>query len=182
MCLPHILLILCGDIETNPGPTRPDPKKVMEEKVNTHDDKIIALEKAMKKQKKMIETMSEEQENLQKSLEENKTEFDKSKEENRILGDELNTLQIELKEMNLKHVSHFPTLILSMIPLIFPQDNTLQGIDILNQQIENLKTQLSGSLTEMGSNNMDTGSKVRAMETALEELQVELSDKLLKKM
>ena len=84
--------------------------------------------------------------------------------------------------MNIKYVSNFPNLILNIIPLPFTQDNTLQGIDILNQQIENLKTQLSGSLTEMGSNNMDTGSKVRAMETALEELQVELLDKLLKKM
>ena len=41
-----MLLILSGDIETNPGPGRekkPDPKKVMEEKVNTHDEKIWIL-------------------------------------------------------------------------------------------------------------------------------------------
>ena len=52
-----LLLLLSGDVETNPGPGRekkPDPKKVMEEKVNTHDEKIEGLEKTVSEQKKKI--------------------------------------------------------------------------------------------------------------------------------
>ena len=76
MDLQQILLVLCGDVETNPGPARPDPKKVMEEKVSNHDDKIAALEKILKKQKKIIESISEEQVILQKAIEDSNIEFD----------------------------------------------------------------------------------------------------------
>ena len=109
MVLHQILLALSGDIETNPGPARekkPDPKKVMEEKVNAHDDKIAALEKILKKQKKMVEIMSDEQTTLQKALEDSKVEFDKSLEENRLLSDNLEDLKTELGEINFKQVTH----------------------------------------------------------------------------
>ena len=105
MDLPQILLVLCGDVETNPGPARPDPKKVMEEKVNNHDDKIAALEKILKKQNKIIESISEEQVILQKAIEDSKIEFDKSMDENRILGDNLEHLKTQLGEMNYKQVN-----------------------------------------------------------------------------
>jgi len=40
-----LLLLLAGDVEQNPGPPKarepkPDPKKIMEDKVNSHDEKI----------------------------------------------------------------------------------------------------------------------------------------------
>ena len=75
------LLLLSGDIETNPGPARekkPDPKKIMEDKVNSHDEKIAVLEKLVKDQKKMLKAMTEKQVELQTALEDSKVEFDKS--------------------------------------------------------------------------------------------------------
>ena len=40
-----LLLLLAGDVEQNPGPPKgrepkPDPKKIMEDKVNSHDEKL----------------------------------------------------------------------------------------------------------------------------------------------
>ena len=105
MYLLQILLVLCGDVETNPGPARPDPKKVMEERVNNHDDKIAALEKILKKRNKIIESISEEQAILQKAIEVSKIDLDKSMDENRILGDNLEDLKTQLGEMNYKQVN-----------------------------------------------------------------------------
>ena len=105
MDLPQILLVLCGDVETNPGPARPDPKKVMEERVNNHDDKIAALEKILKKRNKIIESISEEHAILQKAIEDSKIDLDKSMDENRILSDDLEDLKTQLGEMNYKQVN-----------------------------------------------------------------------------
>ena len=104
MDLPQILLVLCGDIETNPGPARPDPKKVMEERVNNHDDKIAALEKILKKRNKIIESISEEQVILQNAIKDSKIDLDKSMDENRTLSDNLENLKTLLGEMNYKQV------------------------------------------------------------------------------
>jgi hypothetical protein len=40
-----LLLLLAGDVEENPGPPKPrepkpDPKKIMEDKMNSHDEKL----------------------------------------------------------------------------------------------------------------------------------------------
>ena len=104
MYLLQILLVLCGDVETNPGPARPDPKKVMEERVNNHDEKIAALEKILKKRNKIIKSISEEQAILQKAIEDNKIDLEKSMDENRILSDDLEDLKTQLGEMNYKQV------------------------------------------------------------------------------
>ena len=105
MDLPQILLVLCGDVETNPGPARPDPKKVMEERVNNQDDKIAPLEKILKKRNKIIESISEEQAILQKAIEDSKIDLDKSMDENRILSDNLEDLKTQLGEINYKQVN-----------------------------------------------------------------------------
>ena len=104
MDLQQILLVLCGDVETNPGPLRPDPKKVMEETVNNHDDKIAALEKILKKRNKIIESISEEQVILQNAIKDSKIDLDKSMDENRTLSDNLENLKTQLGEMNYKQV------------------------------------------------------------------------------
>jgi septal ring factor EnvC (AmiA/AmiB activator) len=106
MDLPQILLVLCGDVETNPGPARPDPKKVMEERVNNHDDKIAALEKILKKRNKIIESISEEQAILQKAIVDSQTDLGKSMDENRILSDDLKDLKTQLGEMNYQQVNN----------------------------------------------------------------------------
>ena len=88
MVIFKLLLILSGDIEKNPGPARekkPDPKQVMEDKVNSHDKKIILLEKFVKKQKKKIQEMTETQVELQTALEDSKVEFNKSLEDKKVL-------------------------------------------------------------------------------------------------
>ena len=104
MDLPQILLVLCGDVETNPGPARPDPKKVMEERVNNHDDKIAALEKTLRKRNKIIESLSEEQAILQKSIEDSNIDLAKSMDENKILSENLKNLKTQLGELNYKQV------------------------------------------------------------------------------
>ena len=83
------LLLLSGDIETNPGPARekkPDPKKIMEDKVNSNDEKIAVLEKLVKDQKKILKAMTEKQVELQTMLEDSKVEFNKSLEAVKVIA------------------------------------------------------------------------------------------------
>ena len=59
--LSALLLLLAGDVETNPGPGRkkePTAKEIQEAKIASHDEKIEALEKIVKEQKKMLAEMS----------------------------------------------------------------------------------------------------------------------------
>ena len=102
-----MLLILSGDVETNPGPARekkPDPKKIMEDKVNSHDEKIATLEQIVKDQKKLIESMSEKQVALQTTLEESKVEFNKSLEDKKVLQTSLGELKQALGDSFQKQV------------------------------------------------------------------------------
>lgn len=96
-----LLLLLSGDVEKNPGPARerkPDPKKVMEEKVNTHDEKIETLEKTVSEQKKKIKEMTEKQVELQTALEEQKVELTKSFEDKKVVDSTLNEIKDALKD------------------------------------------------------------------------------------
>ena len=96
-----MLLLLSGDVETNPGPGRekkPDPKKVMEEKVNTHDEKIEGLEKTVSEQKKKIKEMTEKQVELQKALEDQKVELTKSFEDKKVVDTTLNEIKGALND------------------------------------------------------------------------------------
>ena len=95
------LLLLSGDVETNPGPARekkPDPKKIMEDKVNSHDEKIAALEKLVTDQKKMLEAMTEKQVELQTALEDSKVEFNKSLEDKKVLDASVGDIKMALGE------------------------------------------------------------------------------------
>lgn len=81
-----LLLLLSGDVELNPGPPKraepkPDPKKVMEDKVNGHDEKIEALEKLVEEQGKMLLEMTEKQVELIQQVEKDKVELNKKGEE-----------------------------------------------------------------------------------------------------
>ena len=100
-------MILSGDVETNPGPARekkPDPKKVMEEKVNTHDEKIETLEKTVSEQRKKIKEMSEKQVQLQTTLEEQKVELTKSFEDKKVVESTLNEIKEALNDGVIKQV------------------------------------------------------------------------------
>ena len=102
-CLSSLLLLLSGDVETNPGPVgkrepKPDPKKIMEDKVNSHGDKIEALEKLVTEQRKLLEEMGGKQVDLETRLEETKVELEKAEEENKVLEGRLNQLQVKLVE------------------------------------------------------------------------------------
>ena len=102
-----LLLLLSGDVETNPGPGRekkPDPKKVMEEKVNTHDEKIEALEKTVSEQKKKIKEMNEKQVELQTALDEQKVALTKSFEDKKVVDTTLNEIKEALKDGNKQQV------------------------------------------------------------------------------
>ena len=84
-----LLLLLSGDIESNPGPPKrgdpkPDPKKVMEDKVSGHDEKIEALEKLVEEQGKVSEEMKEKQVELVNQIDRQKVEFDKREAEMKV--------------------------------------------------------------------------------------------------
>ena len=51
---------------------------------------------------------------------------------------------------------------------------TDQTIGEISNEVENIKNQLSGSLSQLGSSTQDTSSKMKGMETALEDLQDKL--------
>ena len=103
----QLLLLLSGDVETNPGPARekkPDPKKIMEDKVNSHDEKIEALEKLVNDQKQMLESMTEKQVELQTALEDSKVEFNKSLEDKKVLDASLGDIKVTVGEYIEKQV------------------------------------------------------------------------------
>ena len=107
MMIAQLLLILSGDVETNPGPARekkPDPKKIMEDKVNSHDEKIEALEKLVNDQKQMLESMTEKQVELQTALEDSKVEFNKSLEDKKVLDASLGDIKVSVGEYIQKQV------------------------------------------------------------------------------
>jgi len=154
-----MLLILSGDIETNPGPGRekkPDPKKVMEEKVNTHDEKIEGLEKTVSEQKKKIKEMTEKQVDLERALEDQKVELTKSFEDKKVVDSTLNEIKAALNDGKKK------------------QKESDDEIASLKKELDAIKSQLSGSLSKLGSSTQDTSSKMKGMENALEDLQDKL--------
>ena len=104
-----LLLLLAGDVETNPGPPgrrepKPDPKKIMEEKVNSHDDKISAQEKLVADQAKLLEDMAGKQVELETRLEDTKVELEKAGAENKVLEESVGQLQVKLVEGNTAQV------------------------------------------------------------------------------
>ena len=102
-----LILLLSGDVETNPGPARekkPDPKKVMEDKVNSHDEKIAALEQIVKEQREFIKEMRGKQVELESALENSKVEFEKSLEDKKVLAANLDDLKVKLSESNEKRL------------------------------------------------------------------------------
>lgn len=79
-----LLLLLSGDVETNPGPRgRPEPKpdkaKIMADKVESHDTKIQELEALVQSQKELIEEMKTKQVDLEKKLEEKEVQMQEVK-------------------------------------------------------------------------------------------------------
>ena len=70
----------------------------MEDKVNSHDEKIAALEQLVKDQKKMLEAMTEKQVELQTALEDSKVEFNKSLEDKKVLDASVGDIKMALGE------------------------------------------------------------------------------------
>ena len=102
-----MLLLLSGDVESNPGPARekkPDPKKVMEEKVNSHDEKIIELESTVRDQKKKIKEMTEKQVELQTALEDQKVALTQCFEDKKVVDTTLNEIKQALSDGLIKQV------------------------------------------------------------------------------
>ena len=104
-----MLLLLSGDVESNPGPARekkPDPKKVMEEKVNSHDEKIIELESTVRDQKKKIKEMTEKQVELQTALEDQKVALTQCFEDKKVVDTTLNEIKQALSDGLIKKVDN----------------------------------------------------------------------------
>ena len=99
----NTLLLLSGDVELNPGPPgrrepKPDPKKIMEEKVNNHDEKLKMLEELVMEQKKMLEEMGGKQVELEGQISDNKVELERAAEENKVLEERVGQLQVKSVE------------------------------------------------------------------------------------
>ncbi|XP_023325234.1 uncharacterized protein LOC111698964 isoform X2 [Eurytemora carolleeae] len=125
-----LLLLLSGDVELNPGPPKrgepkPDPKKVMEDKVNGHDEKIEALEKLVEEQGKMLLEITEKQVELIQQVEKDKKQHDES-------------------------------------------------LVAVQTDIQNIKNQLSGSLSQLGDQSSGTEDKLRGLQESLEEVEDKL--------
>ncbi|XP_059099208.1 protein unc-13 homolog C-like isoform X2 [Tigriopus californicus] len=75
MILTILLLLLSGDVETNPGPPRgrpepkPDKNKIMQDKVEAHGTKLEELENLVKSQAELIETLQAKQVEMASELE-----------------------------------------------------------------------------------------------------------------
>ena len=99
------LLLLSGDIETNPGPPKspakrvkpPTEKEIMEGRVTNHDERLAALEKLVKEQKVVIDEMTKTQVELKTALDDSKVEFEKSVEENKVVSTSLEELKVKMK-------------------------------------------------------------------------------------
>ena len=97
-----LLLLLSGDVETNPGPPKspqkrvkpPTEKEIMEGRVTNHDERLAALEKLVKEQKVVIDEMTKTQVELTAALADSKVEFEQSVAENKVLS---TTIHNELK-------------------------------------------------------------------------------------
>jgi len=89
-----LLLLLSGDIETNPGPKAP-PKEVkavekvdpVGTKMDEHDAKLVELETLVKAQAEVIDDMKKFQEQVLKKLEEKQEELKNSIEANKVNGE-----------------------------------------------------------------------------------------------
>lgn len=93
------LLLLCGDVELNPGPKparepKPDKAKIMADKVDAHDAKLEELEALVKSQAELIEALSKKQVDLVAQLEEKQVELRKHLEANKV---EAETSIVQLK-------------------------------------------------------------------------------------
>ena len=75
----QVLLLLCGDVEQNPGPPgrrepKPDKAKIMADKVEAHEAKFEELTGLIKSQAELIETLTSKQVELEKALEDKQVE------------------------------------------------------------------------------------------------------------
>ena len=98
-CLFVLKILIKADFLITPGTQRrepkPDPKKIMEDKVNSHDEKISTLEKLVEEQKKMLEEMGGKQVELEKQFTDNKVELERAEAENKVLEKNLADLQVK---------------------------------------------------------------------------------------
>jgi hypothetical protein len=114
-----MLLLLSGDVETNPGPPKspakrvkpPTEKEIMEGRVTNHDERLAVLEKLVKDQKVVVDEMTKTQVELKTALDDSKVEFERSVEENKVVS-------TSLAELKVKHErSSHEQVCLSTVPL-----------------------------------------------------------------
>ena len=72
--------------------------------MNSHDDKISALEKLVADQAKLLEDMAGKQVELETRLEDTKVELEKAGAENKVLEESVGQLQVKLVEGNTAQV------------------------------------------------------------------------------
>ena len=104
------LLLLCGDVESNPGPkpareVKPDKAKIMADKVDAHDAKLEELEALVKSQAELIESLTAKQVELVTQLDEKQVELRTHMEANKVEADtSIAQLKVAL-ESDLKRTS-----------------------------------------------------------------------------
>ena len=101
----RLLLLLGGDVETNPGPPKGSPakrvkppteKEIMEGRVTSHEERLDALEKLVKEQKVVISDLTKTQVELKTAQDNSKVELEESVAENKVLSTSLDQLKVNL--------------------------------------------------------------------------------------
>ena len=101
----RLLLLLGGDVETNPGPPKGSPakrvkppteKEIMEGRVTSHEERLDALEKLVKEQKVVISDLTKTQVELKTAQDNSKVELEESMAENKVLSTSLDQLKVNL--------------------------------------------------------------------------------------
>ena len=101
----RLLLLLGGDVETNPGPPKGSPakrvkppteKEIMEGRVTSHEERLDTLEKLVKEQKVVISDLTKTQVELKTAQDNSKVELEESVAENKVLSTSLDQLKVNL--------------------------------------------------------------------------------------
>ena len=109
----RLLLLLGGDVETNPGPPKGSPakrvkppteKEIMEGRVTSHEERLDALEKLVKEQKVVISDLTKTQVELKTAQDNSKVELEESVAENKVLSTSLDQLKVNLSISKEKQV------------------------------------------------------------------------------
>jgi len=178
-----LLLLLCGDVETNPGPfplslpslpsfdKKEDPVEVLQEVVDEQADKISELKELLEKQTEMILNIEAKLTDYSEHLKVNKTELEKTKWENAKLREELG-------HQNAKFEDIFETLQKEDRDIVHSlakqKSKAEESIEYLKYEVNEMKGRLNSGVDKIDKTSDSATSRVEKMENMVEALKEQL--------